>query len=167
MQHSVTDGPILSFSACGPNSACRYSRPVCGPSIRWAVFMSKKTCWAVFIQLSNTTRYGPRIVWPMIGEMMIRPVEGPWILRPVEGPWTLRPVEGPWILRPVQRPMDPTTVEGPWIIQLVGGPWLQQFVSCHDYFGLVTKNRLLWPLEKHRKRTAVTTSKQLNNTMRK
>ena len=30
-----------------------------------------------------TARYGPRIVRPMIGEMMIRPVEGPWILRPV------------------------------------------------------------------------------------
>ena len=29
------------------------------------------------------------------------------------------------------------------------------------------KNRLLWPLEKHRKRTAVTTSKQLNKTIRK
>ena len=98
----------------------------------------------------------------MIREMMIRPIEGPWILRPVEGPWTLRLVEGPWILRSVQRPMDPTTIEGPWIIRLAGGPWLQQSVCCHDYFGLVTKNRLLWPLEKHRKRTAVTTSKQLN-----
>ena len=46
-------------------------------------------------------RYYPRIVWPMIGEMMIRPVEGPWILRPVKGPRIVRPVEGPWILRPV------------------------------------------------------------------
>ena len=32
----------------------RYSWPVCGPLIRWAVFMSKKTRWAVFIELSNT-----------------------------------------------------------------------------------------------------------------
>ena len=30
-----------------------------------------------------TARYGPRIVRPMIGEMMIRPVKGPWILRPI------------------------------------------------------------------------------------
>ena len=42
-----------------------------------------------------TTRYGPRIVWPMIGEMIIHPIEGPWILRPVEGPLLLRPVGGP------------------------------------------------------------------------
>ena len=39
-------------------------------------------------------RYGPQIVWPMIGEMMIRPVEGPWILRDVEGPWIRWPVKG-------------------------------------------------------------------------
>ena len=70
----------------------------------------------------------------MIAEMMIRPVEGPWILRPVKGPWILWPVEGPQIQRPA------------------GGPWLQQSVCCHDYFGLVTKNRLLWPLEKNRKK---------------
>ena len=67
-------------------------------------------------------------------------------------------IEGQWILRPV---------EGPWIIRPAGGPWLQQPVCCHDYFGLVSKNRLLWPLEKHRKRIAVTTSKQLNKTIRK
>ena len=48
-----------------------------------------------------TAPYCPRIVRPMIGEMMIRPVEGPWILRPVKGPWIVRPIEGPWILRPV------------------------------------------------------------------
>ena len=67
-------------------------------------------------------------------------------------------IEDQWILRPV---------EDPWIIWPTGGPWLQQSVCCHDYFGLVSKNRLLWPLEKHRKRTAVTTSKQLNKTIRK
>ena len=105
-----------------------------------------------------TARYGPRIVRPMFGEMIIRPVEGPWILRPVEGPWIIRPVESPWILWPI---------EGPRILRPVGGPWLQQSVCCHGYCGLVTKNRLLWPLEKHRKRTAVTTSKQLNKTIRK
>ena len=103
-------------------------------------------------------RYGPRTVHPMFGKMIIRPVEGPWILRPVEGPWIIRPVESPWILRPI---------EGPWILRPAGGPWLQQSVCCHDYFGLVTKDSLLWPLEKHRKRTAVTTGKQLNKTIRK
>src|SRR5215216_4690308 len=87
-----------------------------------------------------TARYGPRIVRPMFGEMIIHPVEGPWILRPVEGPWILRPA---------------------------GGPGLQQPMCCHGYCGLVTKNRLLWPLEKHRKRTAVTTSKQNNKEINK
>ena len=37
-QHSITYGPLLPFSACGPNSARGYSRPVCGPLIHWAVF---------------------------------------------------------------------------------------------------------------------------------
>ena len=104
LQHSVTYGPLLSFSACGPNSARGYSRPVCGPLIRWAVFMSKNPlgCFHTVIKYSPlTARCGPRIVRPMIGEMMIRPVEGPWILRPIKGPWIVRPVEGPWILRPV------------------------------------------------------------------
>ena len=70
--------------------------------------------------------------------------------------------------------MDPTTrIEGQWSYgrtKAHGSYGLQeahQSVCCHDYFGLVTKNRLLWPLEKNRKRTAVTTSKQLNKTIRK
>ena len=105
-----------------------------------------------------TAHYGPQIVRPMFGEMVIHPVEGPWIIRPVEGPWILRPLEGPRILRPG---------EGPWILRPAGGPWLQRSVCCHGYCGLVTKNRLLWPLEKRGKRTAVTTSKQLNKTIRK
>ena len=110
-QHSVTYGPLLSFSACGPNSARRYSRPVCGPLICGVVFMSKNPlgCFHKVIKYGLlTARYGPRIVRPMIGEMMIRPVEGPWILRPVEGPWILRLVEGPWTLWPV---------EGPWTLR--------------------------------------------------
>ena len=77
------------------------------------------------------------------GQWILRPVEGPWIIRPVESPWILWPIEGTWILRPV---------EGPHILRPAGGPWLQQSMCCHDYFGLVTKNRLLWPLEKNRKK---------------
>src|SRR3989337_1455344 len=106
-----------------------------------------------------TARYGPRIVWPMFGEMIIRPVEGTWILRPVEDQWILRPVETPWILRPVKGPWILWPIEGPRILRPAGGPWLQQSVCCHDYCGLVTRNRLLRPLEKRGKRTTVTTSK--------
>ena len=84
----------------------------------------------------------PWILRSIEDQWILRPVEGPWIIRPIESPWILRPVEGPWILRPVQ---------GPWILRPAGGPWLQQSVCCHDYCGLVTKNRLLWPLEKHEK----------------
>ena len=136
-QHSVTYGPLLSFSACGPNSARRYSRPICGPLILWAVFMSKKPV-GLFSQ-----------------SYQIRPIDGPLLStnsttydwrnddtprrRPMDP--TAR-IEGQWILRPE---------EGPWIIRHAGGPWLQQSVCCHDYFGLVSKNRLLGPLEKHRK----------------
>src|SRR5215216_855790 len=112
-------------------------------------------------------RYGPRIVRPMFGEMIIRPVEGLWILRPVEGQWILRLIEGPWIRRPVEGPWILRPVEGPWILRPTGGPWLQQPMCCHGYCGLVTKNRLLWPLEKRGKRTGVTTSKQLRKTIRK
>ena len=64
-------------------------------------------------------------------------------------------IEGQWILR---------SVEGPWIIRPAGGPWLQQSMCCHDYFGLVSKNRLLWPLANRQKRTALTTRKQINKT---
>ena len=39
-QHSVTYGPLLAFSACGRNSAYGYNRPVCGPLIRWAIFIA-------------------------------------------------------------------------------------------------------------------------------
>ena len=60
-----------------------------------------------------TTRYGPRIVRPMIGKMMICPVEGPWILRPVEGAWIIWPVERPWIITARRRPMDPTSCRRP------------------------------------------------------
>src|SRR3989337_373860 len=84
-----------------------------------------------------------------------RPMDPTARRRPMD---TKARIEGRWILRPD---------EGPWIIRPAGGPWLQQSVCCHDYFGLVTKNKLLWPLEKHRKRTAVTTSKQLNKTINK
>ena len=93
-----------------------------------------------------------------------RPIDSMARRRPMDPTAYRRPmdptarIEGQWILRPV---------EGPRIIRPAGGPWLQQSVCCHDYFGLVSKNRLLWPLEEHRKRTAVTTSKQLNKTIRK
>ena len=40
LQHSVTYGPLVSFSACGPNLTRRYNRPICGPLIRWAVFIA-------------------------------------------------------------------------------------------------------------------------------
>ena len=101
---------------------------------------------------------------PMDPTTRMRPMDSTARRRPMDRMARRRPmdpkacIEGRWILRPD---------EGPWIIRPAGGPWLQQSMCCHDYFGLVTKNRLLWPLEKNRKRTAVTTSKQLNKTIRK
>ena len=79
----------------------------------------------------------------------MRPMDSTARRRPMDRTARRRPmdpkarIEGRWILRPN---------EGPWIIRPAGGPWLQQSVCCHDYFGLVTKNRLLWPLEKNRKK---------------
>ena len=102
-----------------------------------------------------------------------RPMDPTARMRPMDSTARRRPMDRTARRRPMdptarRRPMDPKArIEGRWIIWPAGGPWLQQSVCCHDYFGLVTKNRLLWPLEKHRKRTAVTTSKQLNKTIRK
>ena len=124
-QHSVTYGPLLSFSACGPNSACGYSRPV-NTLGHFHVEKNPLGCFHRVIKYGLLkTRYGPRIVRPMIGEMMIRPVEGPWILRPVKGPWIVRPVEGPWILWPV---------EGPWILQKAHGSYDPR--EAHGYNSL-------------------------------
>lgn len=86
---------------------------------------------------------------PMDSTARRRPMDRTARRRPMDPTARRRPmdpkarIEGGWILRPG---------EGPWIIQPAGGPWLQQFVCCHDYFGLVTKNRLLWPLEKKQKK---------------
>ena len=126
-----------------------------------------------------TARYGPRIVlahdWsnddtprrrPMDPTARIRPMDGTAHRRPIVSTTHMRPVNHTASRRPMdrtarRRPMDPKARiegrwilrpdEGPWIIRPAGGPWLQQFVCCHDYFGLVTKNRLLWPLKKQKK----------------
>ena len=84
LQHSVTYGPLLSFFACGSNSARRYSRPVCGPLIRWAVFTSKKPV-GLFSQ-----------------SYQIRPINGPlWSMNSTAHDWRNDDT-------PRRRPMDPT-----------------------------------------------------------
>ena len=104
-QHSVTYGPLLSFFACGPNSARGYSRRVCGLLIRWVVFMSKKPVglfsysyqiWPINGPLwsTNSTAHD----WRNDDTPRRRPVKGQWIVRPVEGRWIVRPVDGPWII---------------------------------------------------------------------
>ena len=45
---------LLSFCAYGPNSARGYSRPVCGPLIRWAVFIASSNTYDLLMM----TRYG-------------------------------------------------------------------------------------------------------------
>ena len=124
-QHSFTYGSLLSFSACGPNSARGYSRPVCDPLI----------CWAIFIALWNTAYWWPvmvgpwtddsnsslftaimRSVWPMFGQSIIRPIEGPLFLRPVEGPLFLWPVQGPLFIRPVGGLVSQMGYCGLWLL---------------------------------------------------
>src|SRR3954464_15214443 len=65
--HSFTYGPLLSFAACGPNSARGYSRPICGLLIRWAVFIASSKYGRL-----TTARYGR----PMNVRFQLQPIYG-------------------------------------------------------------------------------------------
>ena len=122
-----------------------------------------------------TACYGPQIVRPCLRNDYTpcrRPMDPTTRRRPMDPTARRRSMDHTARRKSMdptarKRPMDPTARRRPTDPTARRGPWLQQSVCCLNYCGLVTKNRLLWPLEKHRKRTEVTTSKQPNKTIRK